>query len=348
MEVQKIDSYKCLRNSTITLSNKKVLMMPISGKDFKRHHPDTQFCKLTIDSECHGNVLLQTGTNVDDIRFDSDGVRKPGKIIFIDIAYIGTFLAEYGQYACDYIEYGKCTIDDTGYKYYLLPSLYNQYRWIRRVTIDDDAIIYSQDDIYRATKLTLSEREDIWSNEELCKIIVTSCGLALEFVHQQTDEICKLAVKQNGLALEFVDDQTDEICLLAVKQNGLALEFVGDQTDEICLAAVKQNGWALKYVDDQTEEICLAAVKQNGLVLEFVDDQTEEICLAAVKQNGLALMFVDDQTEEMCEISVMQNGSNLVHVKRQTYKICKLAVQKCYTASQYVSTYYKIISLFTL
>jgi Fe2+ or Zn2+ uptake regulation protein len=291
--------------------------MPMSGKDFKKQHPDSQFCKLTIESECHGNFLFQTGVNVDDIRFDSYGMRMPGKIIFIDITYIGTFFNKYGHYPCEYIEYSNDV-------FALLP--YNKYKWIRSVNIDDDAIIYGQDGLYRATKLTLSEREDIWSNDELCKIIVTNCSWTLEFVHCQTDEIRKLAVKQNGWALKYVNEQTDEICLSAVKQNGLALEFV----------------------DNQTDKICLSAVKQNGLALEFVDNQTAEICLAAVKQNGSALEFVNNQTDEMCEISVRQSGYNLAYVNKQTYLICKIAVQNSPHASQFVSLYYKFMFLFDM
>ena len=52
---------------------------------------------------------------------------------------------------------------------------------------------------------------------------------------------CLEQVKQNGLALRYIHNQTEEICIEAVKQNGDALIYVQKQTPLIVYYALEEN-----------------------------------------------------------------------------------------------------------
>ena len=44
-----------------------------------------------------------------------------------------------------------------------------------------------------------------WNNDQECLAAVEGCGLALEYVKNQTLEMCLVAVKNYGLAFQFTD-----------------------------------------------------------------------------------------------------------------------------------------------
>lgn len=185
------------------------------------------------------------------------------------------------------------------YKFYVEtePITSDIYTHICTVTIPDDAHITTLKHQLRSDKVVLSdpyifEEHPLWSNIEICKIIVQQNGLYLSFIKWQTEEICLMAVQQEGMAIEYVKELTKEICKRAVQQDGAALCYIKDQTVEICKLSVQQDGTALKYVNEQTEEICKIAVQQNGMALQYVNEQTAEICRLAVQQDGRALQYV--------------------------------------------------------
>ena len=186
---------------------------------------------------------------------------------------------------------------------------------------------------------------DFWINnsENTSLMFVRYCGLALEYITDQTEEICIEAVKNNPEALKYVNFQTEKICLEAVKKNGSILKYVNIQTDKICLEAMKycisSYDNPLKYVENQTEEICLEAIKNSpsyNCPLEHVKNQTDKICLEAVKKNGKTLKYVKNQTEEICMEAINEYSNSFCYVTNQTEKICLFAVRKNGNLLEYV------------
>jgi hypothetical protein len=264
----------------------------LSGLAFNKRFPSTVFVKLTNETEIHNGFQFKTGLNVDTVEFDPTGECKKGGIYFCRYDKIPMWI-QYNQTLC--INY-------------------------RIVTILDDALIYIEEDKYKANKMILSDKKDIRTDEKICKLLLAEDIDPIYSVIDQTDEICKKAVTQNAFALRYIKDQTREICKIAVERNGYVLKYIGKQTNEICKISVARYGDALQYVKDQTDELCKIAVAQYGHALEYVKDQTEEICKIAVARNGNALKYVKNQTTEICKIALLQNRLASVYV-RKTYNM---------------------------
>lgn len=237
----------------------------ISGKIFNRLYEDNTFVKLTNGQEVHHNFKFKTGLNEDFIKFNPNGECLAGGIYFTDIDKMPLWV---------------------GYKA-------DNLKYVRIVTIPDDALVYVEKHKYKANKIMLGKRVpieelDCWDNKLFCFRAVRQNGHALQYVKNQTPTICFEAVRQNSCALQHVKDQTEEICFMAIRQNSYALQHVKDQTEEMCYEAIRQNVHALRYVKDQTEEMCIEAIKKNYNMLQFVKNQTEAVCLEAIKQNSYA------------------------------------------------------------
>jgi hypothetical protein len=249
--------------------------MLLTGKQFNEKYKNEIFVKLTNETETHNGFQFKTGLNIDPIDFNSPEECKAVQLYFYNL----NNLAKWLRYKREDMKY------------------------MRYVTIPDDAKVYVEVDKVNANKIILSERNliyesEIWNNTDYQLSAIKQSEYVLKYIKNQTDEICLEAVKQNGYALRHVSKQTNEICLAAVNQEGDTLSAVENQTDEICLAAVRQNGFAIQYVKNQTNELCLEAVKENGCALEYVNNQTAEICLEAVKENKIALKYVNIKVRE--------------------------------------------------
>ena len=263
----------------------------LTGAIFNQQYLNKKFVKLTNQLENHNGYQFQTGLNIDSIPFNPQGKCNPGGIYFC--------LFEDLQLWLNYID--------------------QEMFYIRLVTIPDDALVWTEQNKFKADRLILSDRLEIgdlevWKDPAYCLTAVKYDGLSLRFIKQQTPEICLEAVKNNdygllyGYALKYVLEQTEEICVAAVKKDGLALKYVTKQTPQICLEAVKNNGYALASVLEQTEEICLAAVQKYGCALLCVTKQTHQICLAAVQNDADALKYVLALTPEICLATVQKDG----------------------------------------
>ena len=214
----------------------------LSGADFKKRFADKKFVKLTKRTENHNGFRFTTGLNTDTVAFNPSDECQPGGIYFCELEKIGQWV-QYDQTHC--VNY-------------------------RMIEFPDDARVYVEEDKFKADKLILGEKKDIWSDEKICELIVSRNGRMLKYVKEPTEKICELAVSQYGLALQYVKKQTEKICELAVFRSGSALQYVKEQTEKICELAVSQNGLALEYVKEQTEKICELAVKQNSIARMYI------------------------------------------------------------------------------
>ena len=312
-----------------TLHEKKEM----SGEQFNKLFSDTKFVKLTNDLENHNGFQFEDGLNIDTIKFNPSGSCSAGGI------YFTTY-----QKAYLWFSYGR-----------------NVMKYIRNVTIPDDARVYIEENKFKVDKIFLGPKNIIGQDiikqvielnyvhlqyvkeqtDDICILAVKRDGSALKYVHKQTEDICKLAVQGNGFMLKYVKEQTNDICTIAVRQYCHALEFVKLQTPELCKLAIQGNGSALQYVKEQTEELCNMAIQQNGLALKYVTNQNEELCILAVQRDVRALKYVKEQTDKICKLAVQKDGNALKYVKKQTKEICDLAVQESNYALEYVEEQFK-------
>jgi hypothetical protein len=221
----------------------------VSGAKFNALYTGQIFFKLTNSSEIHNGFHFKTGLNVDHQEFYPKGKCSQGGIYFCNKKDF-MYWIHYGNTFCFHY---------------------------RIVTIPDDARVYCEGDKFKADKLILSERNEIWSDNELCIAAVATNGAMLEYVNGQTDDICKTAVSNDGFALQYVQNQTDDICKAAVLNDEYALEYVRNQTDDICKAAVQKNGYAISCVKKQTDELCHIAIKENSSSIFRIHNPTNDM-----------------------------------------------------------------------
>ena len=77
--------------------------------------------------------------------------------------------------------------------------------------------------------------------EKLVKIAVKENGMALQYAQSIycTPEIIRLALSTNGMAICFIDDQTPEFCEIAINQNSFAIVHIKNPTEALRKLAAK-------------------------------------------------------------------------------------------------------------
>ena len=110
----------------------------LSGKDFNQRYQTDKFVKLTNELENHNGYQFETGLNIDSIPFNPSGECGTGGIYFCSREKMSMWL-------------------NYGYK----PMIY-----VRWVSIPDDAVVYIEEDKFKADRMILSERQKIDDFEE--------------------------------------------------------------------------------------------------------------------------------------------------------------------------------------
>ena len=110
----------------------------MTGKTFNQERKGEVFVKLTNQEEIHNGFQFQTGLNVDRIPFNPMGYCQPGGIYFCSIEKLYQWLYYNQQPMC----------------------------YVRLVTIPDDALIWVQENKFKADRMILSERQKIVDLEE--------------------------------------------------------------------------------------------------------------------------------------------------------------------------------------
>lgn len=245
----------------------------IDGKTFNELNIGKKFIRRTnLSINNNGHFSYDIGTEIHPITFYPSGKCKNGGINFIEFDKINLWLKHKNRVSfSENINGIKSTIDKD------VSTL------TELIIIPDDANVYINGTIFKTDKFV--SIGDIWSNEELCKSIVSENGLALEFVNIKikTMEMCMLAVLNHSHALKFVEShlQTEEMCKIAIinayktkgrcpYSGGFVLRYVYEQTDALCELAVSIDGYALSKVKNQTQTICKIALAQNGYSRQFV------------------------------------------------------------------------------
>lgn len=243
----------------------------ISGKDFKNLFPDTEFVKLTNESENHNDYQYRDGLNIDIHEFNYDKKCCKGGLYFTT-----------KEQMYKWISYST-NIQNVQIMFY-----------VRKLVILDDSKIYIESrDKIKTDKLILEQRTEIDINEytEFIKYgnhfkIDEDLTQIFNFIMknknpQQAKMFYLECVKHDGIYLYYVAltsaSMIDrEICLEAVKSCSMAIRYVPEKyvDNNFCLELVKHNNFALRNIPDhlKTIEICSIAVNKVRYLLENVPE----------------------------------------------------------------------------
>jgi hypothetical protein len=211
------------------------------GLEFNRLTKNIIFVKLMKSEhnynfypshEKHFGFQYVTGLNIDTIPFNPNGFCKEGGLYFCECSKFYMYL------------------DDEDY----------EIKYIRRVLIPDDAMVYVERNKFKADRIILSEKKLIselnaFNYESECLKFIEYNTIALRYIKNPSLKLRTKAFKKSLLALYYINGQIEEICLESVKINGMSLSFVKKQTLQICIEAVKQNRNATIYVDEKFKQI---------------------------------------------------------------------------------------------
>ena len=122
----------------------------LSGSEFNKQFADKKFVKLTTETENHNGFQFKTGLNIDTVTFDPSGECQPGGIYFCEIDKFYQWISYNDKICVNY----------------------------REVTMPDDAKVYIETNKFKADKINLGEKKDIWSDEKMCELAVSQDGYA--------------------------------------------------------------------------------------------------------------------------------------------------------------------------
>ena len=173
------------------------------------------------------------------------------------------------------------------------------YLWT--VTIPDDANVITEKIRTKTDKCILSNKRNIWDTKELYTFAVTTNGLLIYYVKEQTDTLCKLALQENDLALGFIHNQTDELYKIVLKKNGDNIQYIENPSDELCTIATITTPEAIKYIKDLSPDLLMNIVTNNPAILQHINKQTQEICNEAVRLDKRVYKYVNISFRPECK-----------------------------------------------
>lgn len=259
----------------------------ISGKVFNTLFSNIKFVKLTNNTEFHNGLQIHDGINIYTNTFNHHG--SINRIYFME--------------------------KEKAHNWFYYSSPIGGMKYIREVTIPDDACIYIEYGTFSTNKIILSPRREISKKDYIDTAISYSHSKPLypisnivEFLSKYVDShdhesyLClikrwanKFISILNHIPMHM---RNKHICLEAVKRNGSELEFVPDdiKDHDICMEAVKQIGNILKLVPKtiMNYEMCMEAVKKHGCSLEYVPSYIidKKMCKEAIRNDSHASTFV--------------------------------------------------------
>lgn len=152
--------------------------------------------------------------------------------------------------------------------------------YYRYVIVPDDAIVIIYEKKFVASSLILGNQQFIFDDKDLCKQLVSFCGIYLKYTEYQTPELCLLAVKQYPKALRYVKYKDYDICKIALTEDLEPIKYIDSHSknyEKLCEMVLNEDGLCLQYITKQTPHLYEIAVNQ------YVLNKTPQICLMAVK-----------------------------------------------------------------
>ena len=164
-----------------------MLNIILTGIDFNKKYNNIELIKLTNKNELHNGYQYITGLNIDILDNDLNYTKKGFYFIKKSEMY-------------KWLSYNKQSM-----------------KWMRTVSIPDDAKIIINDNYFKCDKFILGNRENIVLDYEMCKTAVKYNGLLLYFMIKHTNE---------GLPMHLTINS--ELYMLAIKNNPDVIYYIKD------------------------------------------------------------------------------------------------------------------------
>lgn len=303
----------------------------ISGRQLKQILKGMPLLKFMNDNDQHYGMKYQTGFNEDYMIFENENNCSKGGI------YVTT-LDKYNIYVDSY---GDCA---------------------RRVEIEDDAMIYVENNKLKCNKVILGPRkfkyeliEELFDeymenkSDEFKIKLLTKVPQFCQFI-ELTESMIIDAMENNIEIFSHLNNNmmTSGIMMKAVQIDGNLIQIIDPtmRTPELEFAAVKQSYEAIKYID--TKNLTLGTiteiVEKNPSMIQYIDPSviTMELMMKIVKTDGMALAYFPKELagSEICLEAVKQNGKAIQFVKgkNRTPEILFHAIdQDKYDVSNFIS-----------
>src|SRR5579872_1797184 len=174
---------------------KKYKWCTMTGEDFNKISSGITFIKLTNSEESHRGYQFKDGLNVDKNIFTAYEECCPGGIYFIEEKYMMNWIFYNREIGC--------------------------MRYVRKVTIPDDANVYIEDKKIKADKIILGTREPIAKNIYLD--IVKNKDFPFESIPDDIKdrELCIEALKVNSFRFMHIPSsmRDKEMCMIIVNDD---------------------------------------------------------------------------------------------------------------------------------
>ena len=180
------------------LSNVKHAGLTMYGVEFNKIYKNTDFYILTKSHEIYYGQKIETGLNISN---------------------------KFIPYICD---------DTSGFHFVNLINLVpltDYKRYIRKVKIPNDAIIYIGFEQFKTNKFILEDKIEIKN-----------------FNKWQDPIFQPIAAKIDPCTLRFMNNTTEETQLNAVKYNGLSIAFIKNPSNKVKKCALHENPQASHYI----------------------------------------------------------------------------------------------------
>ena len=173
--------------------HEKYYCKEMTGKEFNKIFGGKKYLKFTNKDENHYGFQFRDGLNEDTEVFFPHGECKGGGIYFTEKEHMYTWLTSW------------------------------YHKFVREVTIPDDARVYVEREKFKADKIILSKASAIDDNEEVKKYFTNynECNFS-------DKKQCEAIIRKNGLFLDNIPSNRESFRLdvLAVRQNKEAIIYV--------------------------------------------------------------------------------------------------------------------------
>lgn len=221
------------------------------------------------------------------------------------------------------------------------------YKFIRKVEIPDDAIVFISEKEYLSNKIILKDKiliEDLemWNNIDFCIKAMEIDYKLLKFMKNHLNIVDMKTFLNNPNIIEYIKEPSNEMCLLAIKHSPFLIKYIKNPNLEMCIMAMKKSVYSLKYIDNIDPLILMELVKINPQAIEHIVCQTKEMCIEAIKKSPSVIKYINLLDNDLFELAfdLTPNALSNIPDDYKTLEMCIKAVQYDSNLLQYVPEKY--------
>uniref|UniRef100_A0A6C0EAE2 DUF4116 domain-containing protein n=1 Tax=viral metagenome TaxID=1070528 RepID=A0A6C0EAE2_9ZZZZ len=277
-----------------------------SGKKFNELTKGKKFYKLTNEYDTHFSFKYKNGLNIDTNKFNPANTCSSGGLYFTDSSNV--------SYWYDRFNY--------------------EYKYIREVTVPNDALVYVEDLKYKADKIVVSgksliEKSDIWKNNDFINSLTHK--MIEEYfpkLKHQNKNLVKKVLHMIPEYIDFVKNRTVEYCRISLEKYGDAIKYIKNPTDDDYIKIIQRDISFLKYIKNPSAKVLEYVVRNYEDALNFIPNPSIDLIKLSLEEFPSAIKFVK-QTDEICNIAIKNDPSVIRYIKNKTYDHYKLAIEMC-------------------